>query len=763
MTPRILVPILAGTLLVAAPQISRAQIPSPSAGASAPVSVLVDGRPVDFGNSPPQSINGRLLVPLRAIFEALGANVDFSNGIVRAQRGSTQLQLQLGSQDAIVNGQHQTLDVPAQAVFGRTFVPLRFVGEALGAGVAFNTATQTVSISSPAGGQSGPGNGTGPGTPPTDPIYNVPGTGQTITGTLLRLDAGNPASLSLLVDGQIRNFQINPAALVLRQLSIASAAGAPPVRQPPRPTTLASLIPNETLRISLDANGRVSQLTAQATVIVARVQFGAGNNIILDDANDTSLTLGPNLSYTDPTGRPADNVNLNAGANVALFISPQGRTIYRVSSDPRDYSIQTTNGPTDPLPGNLPPTNAPTIGAVQTDATGPLRAGSQLTVTVRGTPNQQLTMSLGPRIQNVPVVENPIGSGQYSAIYTVRPGDDVLDARATIRLVGQNGFESTAQSQSPITIDTIPPRLVGTIPSNATQINIAQPNIIISVDDLGGSGIGDATVSIIQNNVTTPIPATVAPPSQVTAVPPQALSGRVAVRAIISDRAGNTLPVNFSFTVGRGGAVGLIQSFTQGATRAMAPGEDIPMALTANPGGRASFDVLGARNAIIARDLPLSEDPDTPGTYRGSYRIPDDAPTGLRFVGRFDAGDGTLNQSEATAAVRITTAAVPTKITITSPTDGGQVQNPLVISGKAAPGATVNVSISAAGTRFFVLQYADDLGTFQARVDAQGNWQTQPIPFTKPRNVQGLTLTISATQTDAANRTSDPVEITVTP
>ncbi len=223
------------------------------------------------------------------------------------------------------------------------------------------------------------------------------------------------------------------------------------------------------------------------------------------------------------------------------------------------------------------------------------------------------------------------------------------------------------------------------------------------------------------------------------------------------------LPVNFAFTVNRGGAVGAITSFTQGATRATAPGEDIPLVLVATPGGRASFNVIGGRGAVLARDLPLSEDADEPGTYRGSFRVPDDATGNLRFVGRFDNGDGTPDQSEATAAVRITTAAAPTRLTITSPADGRGAQFPLVITGRAAPGATVNVSVSATGTQFFVLQYNNDLGTFQARADAQGNWQTQPIPFSKPKNVQGLTLAISATQTDAANRTSDPVEISVTP
>ncbi len=771
MTFRFLVPVLAGALFVASPRVSHAQIPSPASGASAPVSVLVDGRPLDFGNSPPQSVGGRLLVPLRAIFEALGAQVDFNNGVVRAQRGPTQLQLQIGSNQAIVNGQTRTLDVPAQAIFGRTFVPLRFVGEAFGAGVSFNNATQTVQISSPGAGQ-GSGNGfptapVGGGTGTTPPIYNVPGAAQTVTGTLLRLDAGAPSSLSLLVDGQIRNFQINDGALVLRQNSISTTTGATPVRQSPRPITLAALVPNETLRVVLDGNGRVSQLTAQAIVTVARVQYGAGNQIILDDANDTTLTLGPNLSYTDATGRASNTVNLNAGQNVALFLSPQGRTIYRVSSDPRDYSVQNPGGPTDPFPGTgMPPTNAPSIGLVQLDATTPLRAGTQLGVTVRATSNQRLTMSLGPRIQNVPLVETQPGSGQYSATYTVRPGDDVLDARATVRLIGQNGFESTAQSQTPVTIDTIAPRLVGTIPSNGAQIGVAQPNIVISVDDLGGSGVGDAQVSIIQNGVTTPIPATVAPPSTVNAVPPQPLSGRVQVRATVSDRAGNVLPVNFGFTVARGGAVGAvgsIESFTQGATRAMAPGEDVPLALVATPGGTASFSVLGPRNSVLGRNLPLVEDPDAPGTYRALYRIPNAATGQIRFVGRFQDDAGVTSQSEATAPVRLTTAAAPTRLTITTPTNGGGVQNPFVISGKAAPGATVNVSVSATGTQFFVLQYNNDLGTFQALADNAGNWQTQPIPFAKPKNVQGLTLAISATQTDLANRTSEPVELTVTP
>lgn len=508
-------PVLAGALWVGAALPVGAQVPSPAAGASAPVSVLVNGRPVNFAGSPPQSVGGRLLVPLRAIFEALGASVDFSGGIVRAQRGPTQLQLQIGSNQATVNGTNRALDVPAQAIFGRTFVPLRFVGEALGAQVGFNPATQTVTIVSEDGVQT-------PGTPSntntTTPLYQAPDNGQSVTGTLVRLDAN---TVALSVNGSIRTLVVNDGALVLRQNSVASSATATPIRQPSRPSAFSSLALGETVRVLLDGNGRVSQLTALATVVLARVQFGAGNQIILDDANDTTLTLGPNLSYTDATGRASNTATLSAGQTVALFLSPANRTIYRVSSDPRDTTPQTTTGVADPLPtGSLPPAGAPILGAVQTDAATPLKAGAQLNISARATPGQRLTWSLGLRIQNQPMLEDAAQPGLYRASYTVRPGDDVLNARTTARLQGGNGFETTTQGETPITIDTVAPRLIGTFPANGASINVAQPNIAIFADDLGGSGLASATVAVVSNGVSTNIPATVAPPTSASSFPP---------------------------------------------------------------------------------------------------------------------------------------------------------------------------------------------------------------------------------------------------
>ena len=97
----------------------------------------------------PLTTRGRILVPMRDIFEALGAKVDWNaltQGI-NAQRGTTQVQMQMGRADA-VNGQNVKLDQAPMAVNGHTMVPLRFVSEALGASVQWNNALQVVSIQS---------------------------------------------------------------------------------------------------------------------------------------------------------------------------------------------------------------------------------------------------------------------------------------------------------------------------------------------------------------------------------------------------------------------------------------------------------------------------------------------------------------------------------------------------------------------------------------------------------------------------------------
>jgi len=119
----------------------------PLAQTASPVRVTINGTPLTMDVAPTIQ-NGRTLVPMRAIFEALGATVhwDDATSVIRAYRREDAIVLQLGNRTAWVNGPSRQLDVAPVAVGGRTLVPLRFVAEALGAEVAWVDATSTVTV-----------------------------------------------------------------------------------------------------------------------------------------------------------------------------------------------------------------------------------------------------------------------------------------------------------------------------------------------------------------------------------------------------------------------------------------------------------------------------------------------------------------------------------------------------------------------------------------------------------------------------------------
>jgi alpha-tubulin suppressor-like RCC1 family protein len=97
---------------------------------------------------PAQIINGRTMVPLRAIFEALGADVqwDGTTQTVSSSKGSTDVSLQINSTELHKNSETKTLDVPAQLVEGRTLVPVRAIAEAYDCTVGWDSETKTVSV-----------------------------------------------------------------------------------------------------------------------------------------------------------------------------------------------------------------------------------------------------------------------------------------------------------------------------------------------------------------------------------------------------------------------------------------------------------------------------------------------------------------------------------------------------------------------------------------------------------------------------------------
>jgi len=114
------------------------------------ITVKVDGNTIDFPDARPfiDTQSNRTMIPVRFVAENLGCKVDWNgeSKIVYIQKNEILIELKIGVLEAIAGGKVISLDAKAVIKENRTFVPLRFVSEALGANVEWNGNTRTVYI-----------------------------------------------------------------------------------------------------------------------------------------------------------------------------------------------------------------------------------------------------------------------------------------------------------------------------------------------------------------------------------------------------------------------------------------------------------------------------------------------------------------------------------------------------------------------------------------------------------------------------------------
>ena len=112
------------------------------------VSVNLKGEALVFPDTQPQLVNGRTMVPMRFIFEALGTSIYWEDATqtVFAFSANDIMVMQIGSKNLFINDEPVELDVPPQLIADRTMVPLRAVSECFGLKVEWDDATSTVII-----------------------------------------------------------------------------------------------------------------------------------------------------------------------------------------------------------------------------------------------------------------------------------------------------------------------------------------------------------------------------------------------------------------------------------------------------------------------------------------------------------------------------------------------------------------------------------------------------------------------------------------
>lgn len=317
------------------------------------ISVQLDGRTLQF-DQPPAMIGGRLMVPLRGIFEALKADVvyDAATRSIQATKGSRVVQLQLGSRTAIIDGRTLFLDVPADTIGGRTMVPLRFVSESLGAEVKWEGATKTVRLSS-AGGDSTtqpPDNNQGNNSQSNNSSGNGPRIDQVFHSATTVLKAGDPLDVIIYGEpGGQASFEIMGAT---KQLPLPEVS---PGKYQSRWTIPNGLqVEQGVLLAHLSKNGRETAVEAQRQVTV-RGSNGSNTNTgtsngwqVAPTADGVTADYRPQLTANFPQAPMAGTIRLFVDGvdftNQARLVGQQlqWQPSYNLSAGTHQVEVQAT-------------------------------------------------------------------------------------------------------------------------------------------------------------------------------------------------------------------------------------------------------------------------------------------------------------------------------------------------------------------------------------------------------------------------------------
>ena len=735
-----------------------AALPAYALAQAPPIKVVLNGSPLTFTGTPPLQINGSTLVPMRGIFEALGATVKFDKAsqTVYGQKGATSIVLPLGALTATVNGQPQTLPVPAKLINGTTLVPLRFISQALGASVAWQPASSTVTIQT------------------VDQhlasLPVVPGSA-TINGQVTGIYTNTtPTQLTVRVGGKDTTVALGPSTIVLR-----SEAG-----QPATQVTLADIKPGDQVAVQRNDGGVATVVTAtfgQVKGTVVSIGHLADGNaaLTLDSGRVVELTADAPLTFG---GRTIGLSDIKPYEAVVIRTNPSNSLGYGVAvstaanPNPIPPGAAPNAGPLPPtLPGENPlPAQDPNVlkgnvAAVEVtsftqDAAKPLHNGSVLKATLSGTPGGKATFSIPGVADNIPMTET--SPGVYSGAYTVTKNISAQNAAVLGHLVAGGVQSALIQAPGMVSIDSQPPKITDFGPAQNAVVESDRPLIYATLADGAGSGVDPAATRLTLDgkDVTADAETT---PALFTFKPSAPLaSGPHTVSATVSDNAGNKTTANWSFQVSTSK---IIQSFTSNepAGTAVEAGSTVVLTLNAAPGGKAQATI-----GSLASKIPLKET--DPGVYVGEYTVKpgdnvQDAPVSAKFTAR----DGTTVTQNLAANLTVN-AGPPPAPRITSPkTDAPVDPNaPLTVKGHGQPGTTVRVAITYTSKALGgILPVSGQSASKDVSVDKNGDWEAEDLPI-QIKSLFGANrdtvFTISATEIDSSGSpASDPATVQVRP
>ena len=465
----------------------------------AAINVVVNGSAIPFPGQGPVRREGQILVPLRGVFEKLGASVQFEKGTktIVAVKGETTITLRVGDANGFVNGFPRPLAVPAEIRGGATLVPLRFISEALGAKVKWDAERRVAEVTTigkdvaiPVAAGATPivaATPPPPAEPPAAPKADPPKPADSKPADPKPADP-KPAAKAEIADlsydvpapllhgGEKISVTVvgTPGAEVTLTLPKLFDAGVRLKEQEDKPGTYSGAfsIPfNVTVKeIALTANLKTDDAAAEP-------KMGA-TMLSVDSAGPEISGIAPDDKATVKELRPKIEAKY---ADVGAKVDAKGTRLFLNNQEVTAQAQITESGFTYTPPADLPagPVSVslltkdeygnetrkewefivrPPVKPIQKITVAPsgstLRAGDMFTVRLTGVPGGAAKFTLGP-IKDLAMKEE--SEGQYVGSYTAQKGDRLTKAPIVVTLVTKEGETVTQNAAETITISAAIP------------------------------------------------------------------------------------------------------------------------------------------------------------------------------------------------------------------------------------------------------------------------------------------------------------------
>jgi len=468
------------------------------------IGIVINGERLALDPAP-RMVKGHLLVPVRRIIEALGLDFAQDGKRIVTHVGSKTVTLQLGSRYADIDGDRIALDAAPVDIKDVLYAPLRFFTDVLLAQSTFDRKTATVTVIAQLIGRSGDG---------------ISKTARRVeqVGTVTAVDVdSDPPTITLTYNASIRTTPVARNAAILLE-DVNANVTVPGELSDVRPGDYAHLFGS-----SLASADRVVDQFGSRVGTVAAVASG---QMVLDDGHIIVPGRNTRVSINGATAAMDD---LRPGDSVAVRYNVATNEVREVLAG---RAVADTGA-------------ASAIAAVATNATGPLRAGALLVVTLTGTPDGAAQFDVGPYVLGLAMSER--APGTYVGSYRIPKGADF----ANVPIIGHlraGGTDYAKQAPAGISASSSPPGIGDFAPNEGAVVNSSRPSLYATfVSDAVPVNPSSVHIIVDGHDITASAVRTPRFVHYVPVVPYP--DGVVHVTVRVADLAGNVTSKSWSFTI----------------------------------------------------------------------------------------------------------------------------------------------------------------------------------------------------------------------